>query len=109
MLNYDKLGERVRELRLNEKLTQEKLAEEVNVTSKHISHIENGESKVSVETLLNIANSLSTTVDYLLQDSVKTEKCYEVEVSNILSGCSKEKKRRLIEYLRAVKQIDIGV
>lgn len=107
MVDYSKLGGRVRELRIYEKMTQEGLAEEVNVTSKHISNIENGASKVSVETLINLANSLNTTLDYLLQDSLESDKSYESEVSNLLSGCSEEKKKRLIEYLRAVKKIDM--
>lgn len=108
MLNYDKLGERIRELRLYEKMTQECLAECVNVTSKHISNIENGASKVSMETLINIANSLNTTMDFLLQDSLDSEKSYEKEISNLLKGCSKEKKKRLIEYLRSAMKIDMG-
>lgn len=107
MLDYNKLGDRIRELRLYEQMTQEGLAEYVNVTSKHISNIETGASKVSIETLLNIANSLNTTMDYLLQDSLDSDKWYETEVSNLLSGCSVDKQKRLIEYLRVIKKIDV--
>ncbi len=108
MLDYNKLGARIRELRLYQKMTQERLAENVNVTSKHISNIENGVSKVSVETLINIANSLNTTMDYILQDSISCDGSIEKEISNLLKDCSKEKKERLIEYLRSVIKIDVG-
>jgi transcriptional regulator with XRE-family HTH domain len=108
MLDYNKLGARIRELRLYEKMTQERLAEDVNVTSKHISNIENGASKVSVETLINIANSLNTTMDFILQDSILCDGGLEKEITSLLKDCSKEKKERLVEYLRSAIKIDLG-
>jgi len=109
MLDYNKLGARIRELRLYKKMTQERLAENVNVTSKHISNIENGASKVSVETLINIANSLNTTMDFILQDSIICDGGLEKEITNLLKDCSKEKKERLVEYLRAAIKIDLEI
>ena len=40
-LNYEKLGIKIREYRLKNKLTQEKLAEIVNLSPRYIAFIEN--------------------------------------------------------------------
>lgn len=52
------LGKRIREIRLKRKLTQEKLAELVDIGTPNISYIENGKFAPSSETLEKIALAL---------------------------------------------------
>ena len=68
-LNYNELGYRIRKKRLQQKMTQETLAELTDLSIPHVSHIETGKTKVSLESLVKIANTLHTTVDELLFDS----------------------------------------
>ena len=42
-INYIEIGKRVRELRLESRLTQEKLAEQIGVSTSFIGHIERAE------------------------------------------------------------------
>ena len=58
MIDYKFLGSRIRAVRLEKKITQEKLAEAAGVGVTHISHIETGKTKLSVQCLLDIANAL---------------------------------------------------
>ena len=51
--------------------TLEKLAERTDKSINFIGQIERGEGKPSLETLVDIANALGTTVDSLLQDNIK--------------------------------------
>lgn len=55
-----KIGERIRELRNEKKLSQEKLAFDSNIDRTYMSHLENGRKNVSVETLEKIIKSLDT-------------------------------------------------
>ena len=49
------IGRKVKALRLEKELSQEKLAEHVNMSREHISCIERGKNLATVETLYNMA------------------------------------------------------
>jgi transcriptional regulator with XRE-family HTH domain len=68
---YDALGKRIKEKRLKAGLSQEKLSELCDLSPSYIGIIERGEGKLSVETLVRIANVLKVNADYLLGDSIK--------------------------------------
>jgi transcriptional regulator with XRE-family HTH domain len=70
---YKLLGNRIRQERLKLNLTQEQLAEKVDLSTSYIGQIERGERNISLDTLVVICKSLGTTIDYLLQDSVNIE------------------------------------
>ena len=63
-MDYHALGKRIREERLRLNLTQEKLAEEVGVSTAYIGQIERGERS------LKVVNRLGVTIDFLLADYV---------------------------------------
>ena len=77
MFNIDEavinLGKRVQEARLLRNITQDQLAEQCNVTPKHISAIERGTSPGSVILLLNICNVLDITPNTLFIDSLSID------------------------------------
>ncbi len=60
------LGLNIKNSRKNMKLTQAQLAEKTNLSTVHISHIEGGSVKMSVDTLINICNALKTTPNDIL-------------------------------------------
>ena len=65
-LTLEKIGARIRNKRESLGMTQQELADMVNVTRNTISRYENGETEVGVITLNNIADALSVTVLWLL-------------------------------------------
>lgn len=70
---YKLLGNRIRQERLKLNLTQEQLAEKVDLSTSYIGQIERGERNISLDTLVVICKSLGVTIDYLLQDSIDIE------------------------------------
>lgn len=70
-MDYELLGKRIRDERLLLRLTIEQLAEKVNKSSNYIGQIERNDGKPSLETVVDIANVLGTTIDTLLTDSIK--------------------------------------
>ena len=66
VLTLEKIGARIRIKRESLGMTQQELADMVNVTRNTISRYENGETEVGVITLNNIADALSVTVLWLL-------------------------------------------
>ena len=69
-MNYKKLGFRVRQQRELNQLTQAQLAEKAGVTTSFIGHIERGEKKASVETVVSLCNAMAISPSVLLQDSL---------------------------------------
>ncbi|MBR0409821.1 MAG: helix-turn-helix transcriptional regulator [Eubacterium sp.] len=88
-VDYKKIGERVREARLKKNLNQSQLAELVDCSNNHISHIEIGQTKLSLPLLLQISHALDESLDYFLVDTPFAKKDYviNVEISRKLNMC----------------------
>ena len=74
MIDYKFLGSRIRAIRQQKKITQEKLAEAAGVGVTHISHIETGNSIPSLQTFVDIVNALECSADDLLCMEVKQDR-----------------------------------
>lgn len=77
------LGSRIKELRVAENLTQEKLAEELNVSFQSISRWENGISTPDISLIPTIARFFGVSTDYLfgLQDEESETEKNELETA----------------------------
>lgn len=64
---YDiaEIGTRIQKLRKGHGLTQEQLAEELNISTIHLSKIENGKRGCSLDILVSIAVFFDASLDYL--------------------------------------------
>ena len=95
------LGKRIRDERLLLRLTLEKLAEKVDKSSNFIGQIERGERKLSLETLVDIANALGTTIDYLLRDNVKVSEDNAVnEIDRLLLSTDDKGKFFILDMVK---------
>lgn len=65
------LGNRIRAAREKKGITQEELADRINISPSHISVIERGVKTARIDTVVRIANELDVSADYMLQDLVK--------------------------------------
>lgn len=63
----DSFGLRVKELRKQQKISQERLAEISELDRTYISSIERGQRNVSLLNIVKIAAALKTTASYLLE------------------------------------------
>lgn len=59
-------GDRIRELREKNRLTQDQLATQAEISKGFLSDVENNNRNISSQSLLKIANALGASVDYLL-------------------------------------------
>lgn len=69
-MDYRELGRRVRQQRVMCDLTQEELAERSGISCSFVGHIERGEKKFSIGTLVALCNAMKISPNYLLQDSL---------------------------------------
>lgn len=71
-LNYQyiSMGNRIRLRRKELRIKQSELAESLNISNNHISSIENGREKPSLDIFLRLCEELKVTPDYLLLGNI---------------------------------------
>lgn len=65
-VQYKSIGKRIGLRRKELNIKQNELAEKLNISNNHLSSVENGREKPSLELLLNICELLDVAPDYLL-------------------------------------------
>ena len=104
-LDYQAIGVRVRRFRKLQGLTQQALAERSDQEPSNISHIERGATKLSLPTLVSLANALGVTADDILCDSLERSRAsFEREATELLADCSHRELKILTGTMRALKE-----
>ena len=86
-----RLGNKIREIRISRALTQEALAEKINLSSKSLSQIELGNNFVSAETLEEICSALNINPNVLFD--FKDEEVNRISaIDDIVSRLNKNPK-----------------
>lgn len=103
-MDYYKIGQRIRKIRKAHSLSQEELAERVNISTTHMSHIETGNTKLSLPVLVDIAAALEVRTDDLLNDNAThtTSSALE-EIAVVLEKCSTKEAKVISDVVRAAK------
>ena len=105
MIDYADIGSRIRTVRLERKMTQEQLANAVNLGVTHISHIETGSSIPSLQSFVAILNALNCSADELLcRELVTTQEIENHWLTELVADCSIEETKVLSDTLKALKQ-----
>ncbi len=103
-LDYGAIGVRVRRYRKERGLTQQTLAELSDQEPSNISHIERGATKLSLPTLVSIANALGVTANDLLCDSLpQARDPFEREAAALLDDCSHRELKIITATMRTLK------
>lgn len=102
-MNFLALGMRIKNKRLSKNLTQEQLAEMVELSAVYIGQIERGERKMTIETLVKLANALDSSVEELLNDSTKENTNSKLqELLNVAKGLNNSDLDKAINILKAM-------
>ena len=89
MLDYTKIGAKIRLLRKAKNMSQEQLAEKVWISTTHMSHIETGSTKLSLPVLVDLANALGVGADSILESAIITPTNPSVDnVQSLLKNCT---------------------
>lgn len=88
-INYARVGQRIKTARLLKGMTQAQLGEAVGCSNNHMSHVETGQTKVSLEMLLKLARALEQEIDYFLFDTPYAPRAaiIDTEIAEKLSRC----------------------
>ncbi|MBQ4529367.1 MAG: helix-turn-helix transcriptional regulator [Lachnospiraceae bacterium] len=95
-MNQLALGNRIREERKKLNLTQEQLAEKMDVSATYIGFVERGERTITLGKLTCLANVLGVSVDYLLADTIAVPTSNKEELILSLFASATEDQQELI-------------
>lgn len=102
-IDYEKLGLKIKTLRISRNLTQEHLAQLVDCNVSHISNIENNHTKVSLVALLAIANALNTSIDYLLSEQYENSAlALDNEILRAIKDLDNSKKEKILKIIEII-------
>ncbi|MFB0921135.1 MAG: helix-turn-helix transcriptional regulator [Oscillospiraceae bacterium] len=103
-LNYCAIGQRIKEIRKHNQLSQAMLSELVDKSPTYISYIESGSKSMSLETFVQIANALEIPTDLLLTEEVKgSPVAASQEITMIMSDCSAYERFIIIDTIKTLK------
>ena len=103
MVDYRKIGERIRMYRIRKGLTQEELSFMIETAPSYISSIESGKKKPSLRKLADMAEAMELTVNDFLYDM---DEMNIDSLNRLLAMFPREKQEHIIQYfIKFVKLI----
>jgi transcriptional regulator with XRE-family HTH domain len=105
--DYKIIGKRIKQAREDKGLTQEKLAESLDVSNAYISKIERGKTPINLERLSAICGVLEESAEYLLNGANSSSRDYlRNEIMEMLEGCSAEKIKLIAAIIKPLVEYD---
>ena len=104
-IDYSLVGERLKRARLAKKLTQEDLAEELDVSVAFLSRVERGTSRVNLKRLNELCNLLDVSEGYILSGVSDNSEVYlEKDFKSLLEKCSPEKQKLIYNIAKTIAE-----
>ena len=104
-LDFKAIGMKIKERRQALGITQEAIANYLDVNASHISNIEGGRAHPSLTALVKIANFLECSIDYFISHEYtcrtdkEKEKALDDKIIDKLKYCDSEKKYRVLQMI----------
>lgn len=99
-IDYKAMGLRIRAKRKEMGLTQEKLAEMIDISPSHVGEVERGTSVCSIEVLVNLATTLGLNLDTLVKGI--DEENADGAFSEILETMTTENKKLYLKLCESI-------
>ena len=108
-MNQKIVGKNIKKIRTALELTQPQVAEKANISSVHLSHIETGNTVMSIGCLLSLCAALSTTPnDILMGEYDLTGKAANTMLQGIMDNLTPDENRLLLEIADSIRKLEIN-
>ena len=106
-MDQKKIGSFLRELRKEQRITQEDLAEKLNVSSRTISRWETGSNMPDISLLIEIADFFDVSIPEIINGERKSEKMDE-EVKEVAEKLSDYADAEKVNIIKEIRKLSIG-
>ena len=104
-LDYTIIGERLKKARTEKNLTQEKLAEKLDVSIAFLSRIERGNSHISLKRLSEVCDILGVTEGYILNGtSITSDNYLSPEFNEILNNATPDAQKLIYKVAKVISE-----
>lgn len=102
-LDYTIIGEHIKKARQAKHITQETLAEKLNLSVAFLSRIERGTSFINLKRLDEICEILGVSKSYILEGTSTNSKDYlSKDFSELLANCPKDKYKLIYNIAKVI-------
>lgn len=102
-MDYYKIGQRIRKYRKAQSYSQEQLAEMVGISVTHMSHIETGNTKLSLPVLVNLAEVLGVQTDDILKEQHSSKDATISEIIGIIENCDEKELCMIKDIIKSTR------
>lgn len=104
-LDYTIIGERLKKARLEQGLTQENLAEKLDLSVAFLSRVERGNTHINLTRLSEICSLLEVSEGEILNGSSSTASDYmQSDFHELLKKCSPEKQKLIYNIAKVIAE-----
>ena len=106
-LDFKVIGLRIQQRRCEKKMTQAELAELIDTNQKHLSRIEGGYHRCTLDLIVAIAKALDVSVDYLIADFNDSLNPSTLQVIiDEIKGMTSQQLEMLLENIKTIKKFN---
>ena len=103
-MDYYSIGQQIRKFRKSHSFSQEELAEKVGISTTHMSHIETGNTKLSLAVLVKLALALEvSTDDILFPEPIINKSTLINRITEHLEKCSPQELIIILDIVNATQ------
>ncbi|MBQ9805336.1 MAG: helix-turn-helix transcriptional regulator [Clostridia bacterium] len=104
-VDYKLIGNRIKRARKANGMTQEHLAERLNVSIGYISQVERGITKISLDLLGAVSSVLDCDIaSFISESAVKSNEYMESEIINEIRNLDHKKRKYILEIIKLTKE-----
>lgn len=112
-IDFNKVGKKMKQLRNEQGITQEKIAKDLGSTIAFVSNIENNRTKINLRVLMYYSKLCHISIDSLLNagnpDLIPADDntVVDQEIARVLQHYSKDEKVKILNMLKIGKDLQI--
>ena len=99
------IGQRMKLRRTELHLTQEQMAEKLDISVKHYGGVERGVAGLSVENLIETSEILGMNLDYLVKGEPQEDELMPKRIKELYLECPQPKRQHLIQLLEMASNL----
>ena len=108
-LDYSVIGSRIKQARLAKNMTQEDLADQIDISVAFLSRVERGNSHINLKRLNQLCGLLDVSEGYLLNGASSSSENYlDKEFTDLIKSVSPEKQKVIYNVANTIAETDIN-
>ena len=108
-IDHSVIGSRIKQARLAKNMTQEDLADKIDISVAFLSRVERGNSHINLKRLNQLCGLLDVSEGYLLNGASSSSENYlDKEFTDLIKSVSPEKQKLIYNVAKTIAETDMN-